>query len=163
MSSVSSQFPLIVDPDLTNLSGHNFNYSAALARVAAAWKLPRSRLTSAFTPVPVPNGSTLGQTECLLGRQAPADRPCQRMLFRAVSFLRTPVANNVTQGCRGGLRHLRTVLKQPTGRGFGGELEAAIARFGSKKRTNQNIVLLHTIGAGRLASVAEDLTVSALG
>ncbi len=162
MSSVSSQCLLIVDPALTSLSGHNFNYSTALARVAAARKLPCSILASAFTPVLVPNGSTLAQPEFLLGQQAPADRPFRRMLFRAGGFLPAPVANGVTQGLRGGLRHLRTILKRPTGRGFGGELEAAIARFGSKI-TDQNIVLLHTIGAGRLASVAEDFTPSALG
>lgn len=162
LSSVSSQCLLIVDPDLTGLSGHNFNYSTALARVAAARKLPCSILASAFTPVLVTNGSTLAQPEFPLRRQAPADRPFRRLLFLAVSFLPAPVANNATQRLRAGLCHLRTILKRPTGRGFGGELEAAIARFGSKI-ADQNIVLVHTIGAGRLASVADDLTPSALG
>jgi len=162
MSSVSSQCLLIVDPALTSFSGHNFNYSIALARVAAARKLSCSILASKFTPVPVQNGSTPAQPEFLLGWQAPAGRPFRRMLFRAVSFLPAPMANSVTAGVRAGLRHLRTVLKRPTGNGFGSELEAAIARYGSKI-ADQNIVLLHTIGAGRLASVAADLTPSALG
>jgi hypothetical protein len=150
---------IIADPGLVGMEGHHLHYSAGVAEAALARGLTPLILAGASFQGTVADGAIRCDPWFSARYQTSGGGGWPRQaLFAAASHLPAAFAGALARSGRGFRRQLRR--NGTAGDPFGGELARALAELGGERR---DLVLLHSVSAANLASLAEAVPTDLIG